>query len=630
MVAERKQNIFLDTTQRDEPLKLENSVLKAEIDNESGMLAVTDKRTGRIWTSLSQEMGWLAAGNWISQGRMRSGDGKMSWRSGFRLINPQDMSKFSVWFVLSEEESSPELEVTIEGNGEMRGVSFPAAFATRAGDRLIVPMNQGMGYPVDEEHEGLYRLYTYGGHGLCMAFFGVVEDATGAGWMCILETPDDGAMDARKGANGLWQAGVSWDPCKGEFGYARKARFIFFDKGGHVAMCKRYREYAKQTGLYKPFTEKVKKNPNIYLLIGAANIWRWDGRVKMATEMQEVGMGRLIWSAGGTAEEIAAMNARGGILTGRYDIYQDIMDPANFDKIRSKHPDWVPEAFPHDINWKAPNVPREGWEIPHKDGEGMIPCAVICDAKALPYARKRIAEDLAVKPYRARFLDTTVAAPWFECWHPDHPMTRSDSKRHKMELLKLVSEEFGLVCGSETGHDASVPFCDYFEGMMSLGNYRIPDAGRRMSVVWDEVPERVMKYQVGEKYRLPLWELVYHDCVVAQWYWGDYNNKFPAIWRKRDLFNALYGTPPMYMLNRKMWEEQKDRFVESYKVATPVARATGYSEMTDHRILTPDRSVQQTHFANGVTVTVNFGDTPFTMADGTISPPMDVKMVFAK
>jgi hypothetical protein len=203
-------------------------------------------------------------------------------------------------------------------------------------------------------------------------------------------------------------------------------------------------------------------------------------------------------------------------------------------------------------------------------------------------------------------------------------MTRSQSRQHKMELLNVISGEFNLVCGSETGHEASVPFCDYFEGMLSLGNYRVEDAGRHMDRVLDEVPAQVAKYQVGETYRLPLWELVYHDCVVAQWYWGDYNNKLPKIWRKRDLFNALYGTPPMYMFTLKQWAEMKDRFAASYKVAEPVSRATGYSEMTDHRILTPDRHVQQSVFANGVTVTVNFGDVPYTSADGTSIPPLDL------
>ena len=85
---------------------------------------------------------------------------------------------------------------------------------------------------------------------------------------------------------------------------------------------------------------------------------------------------------------------------------------------------------------------------------------------------------------------------------------------------------------------------------MSVAPYRVPDSGRNIAKIWDEVPDKVAKYQVGERYRLPLWELVYHDCVCAHWYWGDYNNKLPKLWRKRDLFNALYGTVGMFMFNR--------------------------------------------------------------------------------
>jgi len=202
-------------------------------------------------------------------------------------------------------------------------------------------------------------------------------------------------------------------------------------------------------------------------------------------------------------------------------------------------------------------------------------------------------------------------------------MTRSESRHWKMELLRFICEEMKLVTGSETGHDAAVPYVHYFEGMLSLGPYRVPDAGRNMIKAWDEVPERVQKFQVGHKYRLPLCELVYHDCVVAQWYWGDYNNKLPALWDKRDLFNILYGTPPMFMFNRQIWKKNKTRFVQSYKNVCPVARAVGYAEMTDHCFLTPDRDIQQTTFANGITVTVNFGDKPYRLPDGKEVEPMD-------
>ena len=110
--------------------------------------------------------------------------------------------------------------------------------------------------------------------------------------------------------------------------------------------------------------------------------------------------------------------------------------------------------------------------------------------------------------------------------------------------------------------------------------------------------------------------------MVAQWYWGDYNNKLPKLWDRRDLWNALYGTPPMFMFNRRRWSDNKDRFVRSYKTAAETARLTGYSEMLSHEWLTDDRAVQMTTFANGVNVIVNFDDKPRKMSKGNIIEPM--------
>ena len=49
--------------------------------------------------------------------------------------------------------------------------------------------------------------------------------------------------------------------------------------------------------------------------------------------------------------------------------------------------------------------------------------------------------------------------------------------------------------------------------------------------------------------------------------------------------------------------------------------------MLSHEWLTADHAVQQTRFANGVTVTVNFGDAPFTLPDGTPLGPLEQKVV---
>ena len=121
-----------------------------------------------------------------------------------------------------------------------------------------------------------------------------------------------------------------------------------------------------------------------------------------------------------------------------------------------------------------------GWRVTGKEGE-WYPCGVLCDSLAVDYAERRIPAELETHPYRCRFIDTTTAAAWRECYAPQHPMTRSDSRKFRMELLAYVSQTCGLVTGSETGHDAAVPHVHYFEGMMSLGPYRVPDAGRDMA-----------------------------------------------------------------------------------------------------------------------------------------------------
>ena len=83
----------------------------------------------------------------------------------------------------------------------------------------------------------------------------------------------------------------------------------------------------------------------------------------------------------------------------------------------------------------------------------------------------------------------------------------------------------------------------------------------------------------------------------------------------------------MFMFNRAFWDANKARFVQSYENTCPHIRKLATAEMTDHRFLTPDRNVQQTAFANGTTVTVNFGATPFNLPDGATLPPLGYRVI---
>jgi hypothetical protein len=590
-----------------ETLSISNATISLELNTADATLSVTDKRTGKSWQQRPSAEGEI----------LRSAK---AWNN-IEMTLLHAASGMDVQAVIHLEPDCPEFTVTLSAEGDLeRPILFPHPFVTEPGTHLVVPMNEGISYPVEDKTINTIRLIAYGGHGICMAFWGVTDGRQGH--MAIIETPDDASIKIGR-FNGNLCIAPEWESQKGNFGYARKLRYVFLDEGGHIAMCKRYRRYAQETGKFKTLQEKRRENPNVDLLIGAVNVWCWEqDALTIVREMKSVGINRILWSNRKPPEVIKAMNDMDGVLTSRYDIYQDLMDPQIVkDKLRGVHPDWTQAGWPDDIMLDQNGKPREGWRVRGKDGQ-MYPCGVLCDKQALKYAEQRVPAELKTHPYRCRFIDTTTASSWRECYHPEHPMTRSESRHWKMELLRYMSEQMKLVTGSETGHDAAVPYVHYFEGMLSLGPYRVPDAGRNMRKIWDEVPERVAKFQLGHKYRLPLWELVYHDCVVAQWYWGDYNNKLPALWQKRDLFNILYGTAPMFMFDRSLWEKNKERFARSYKNICDVTRAVGYTEMTNHRFLTPDRDVQQTTFSNGVIVTVNFGENPYRLPDSKEIEPM--------
>jgi hypothetical protein len=594
MLLERKEGV--SPTALTPTLSMRNGLLEATLSTADGTLSVRDLRCGRSWMERPLASDWFIVGASGGPGRIE-----------LKLAETRGGGELDAAFALDSDRA--EIEVSVDFRGAMqRELAFPQAFVTEKGSRLVIPLNEGISYPVDDPSIGETELVAYGGHGICMGFWGVMDDQ-GRGQMAIIETPDDAAIGLRR-SDALLYVQPIWQAQKGEFGYQRRLRYVFLDSGGFVAMCKRYRAYAKEEGELVTLAEKRSRNPKVDLLAGAADVWCWDkSPTKIVTSLKALGIDKILWSNAASPADIAAMNAS-GVLTGRYDIYQDCMDPGQYLKLRYVSQDWTSAGWPNDIVISRDGSWERGWGVEAKDGS-LVPCGVLNDELALGYARARIPADLAEHPYGARFIDTTTASPWREDYSPAHPMTRSQSRGAKMKLLDFVSNGQGLVTGSETGHDAAVPYVHYFEGMMSLGPYRVKDAGRDMQRILETAPPQIVDFQLGWKYRLPLWELVYHDCVVAYWYWGDYSNKIPSVWKTRDLFNCLYGTPPVYMFDSSALERDAARFAESYRIASGTSRLTAYSEMVDFQILSEDRSVQRSVFADGTRATVNFGLSPW-------------------
>ncbi len=587
-------------------LTLGNRFLAVRVQAAGGTLVVTDKRGGRQWRQTPFGAGMVVT------------DARKLGANGACLTLWDGTNDLTLSAAVTIAANAPELTVTLTGKGAVQTpVAFPNAFVSGTGTSLVVPMNEGILYPVDDSTIPPITLVTYSGHGICMPWFGITDTKTGAGVMAIIRTPDDARVEITRRMGDDLFVQPEWEATRGQFGYARALTYVFLPSGGYIAQAKRYRAYAQATGLFKTLAQKRRENPNVDRLMGAVDVWSWDmDKLALCREMKTLGMDHVLWSQGGTPSEVAAINAL-GYLSSRYDIYQDVYP--------TDAPKWLNKAgWPQDLVWLPGGDWMKGWANIQKKPDGtqvVYQGGVINSERGLARAKQMIPADLKTTPYECRFLDTTTASPWREDYNPAHPLTRTQDRHYKMALLDFCSRTEKLVVGTETGIDPSVPYVHYYEGMMSLGPYRLPDAGYDMIGYRTPTPD-FLKFQVGHFYRIPLWELVYHDCTVAYWYWGDATNKEPEVWSQRDLYNILYGTPPLFLFDKASWAKNKAHFARTYQTVSPLVRRLGYDEMRSHEFLTPDHAVQRTRWASGMEIVVNFGNAPYSLRKGVTIPAM--------
>ena len=79
----------------------------------------------------------------------------------------------------------------------------------------------------------------------------------------------------------------------------------------------------------------------------------------------------------------------------------------------------------------------------------------------------------------------------------------------------------------------------------------------------------------------------------------------------------LYGSAPLWSIDRERWEAYKNTFIESYNNVCPWLQQIGYDELVSHRFVTDDHKVQESVFSSGKKIVVNFGDDEFSF-DGKV------------
>jgi len=384
-----------------------------------------------------------------------------------------------------------------------------------------------------------------------------------------------------------------------------RIHYSFFTEGGYTRLAKEYRSYFTSTHPeLRPLRDRVQARPAVSALKDAVYVYFWGENpaddLSLVKEMKAAGIEHGIATFYGRHEVDRSLCdgiKQLGWVVGMYR-----MPTGNLFRV-SRNRNWPNAVLTERVTPAqvlATSNPR-GWDR-------------ICGKHLLPeWTAKAKA---AIRDYGLQlfYFDTLVVqvAP---CLDPQHPSTIEENQQARLEILKKT-RDLGMVVGSGEGMCPTwaLPGVDFFEGLMSLRPYadtrlRIPTGGYETDL--GNGYQEQAAITLDETRRIPLYQLAFHDYVAGTWVWRDTNyQSTPFAWKK-NLFNILYGTMPMWHINRRLWESHKAEFVASYKSIASVRERIGFAEMVNHGWLTADRSVQFTDWNTGDRVIVNFGDRPF-------------------
>ncbi|MDO4574946.1 MAG: glycoside hydrolase [Planctomycetia bacterium] len=621
---------------------LERNGVRVRVADGGGALTITDTRTGTVW---EQD----GTGTEIAATDFQNVNDGLTY-----LLNIPGMPPVQATLTIP---AARQVELTLSG-GDMPGsVVYPGGWKGREGDDLVLPIGSGTCWPMTLPPDADVSYLTlkkslFWSRNLSMGMWAVLR---GDGWMVVgIREASDATLEV-PAVEGKLRPIFRWEPERGKWGYPRTVRFLFGDTGGLTAACHAYREFRLPDGFTRTLREKAKNLPHLEKLAGAANVWLWhddyatlmygsttepidvDNRAnirRIASEMKAAGMDRVLWGIffQNDAPVVPFLSKELGFLTTKYDNYQDVL-PKELQEVIPPHRvaccDFMNRRnvnWPDDMIRDAAGNFVKCWALYGTDGKKHHQHAM-CQRQAEPYIRRESASDREKYGYTARLIDC-MGTHLSQCFAEKHPMTRRQCRQYSLNNFQALLD-LGLLSGTEEGVECFLPALAYAEGRMSVFPYRIEP-----SMCWryksdfyadanGEKKAYLEKYMLSPIYRVPLWALVYHECSVDYWYWGDACNTVPEAMDRRDLFHVLYGVPPMYSFKTRDWPVLKERILRSYARSSGVTRKVCLEPMVSFAYLTPDRLVQRTTFGDGTSVWVNFSENVYQTADGISLPPND-------
>ena len=340
--------------------------------------------------------------------------------------------------------------------------------------------------------------------------------------------------------------------------------------------------------------------------------------------LHEAGFDRLWLGAPGKEIELARQSPETlrlaneyGYLFGPYDSYHSIHSP-------DEKETWPSAQFDRKLFETGAIVNEDGTKSRGFQGKGYH----LNSLAAAPYVRKRVEGILSGAAFHSWFVDCDATGELFDNYSPAFPMTREQDMQQRIARMEWLARDKKLVVGSEGGAWFATPAIHFAHGMLTplfgwkdpllrdpqskyfLGKYAPPEAPA-MFFAATELPEKYKALYFDPRYRLPLFQIAFHDSVVTTNHWTVSTLKFSNVRVIRELMELLYGVPPLYHLNREELVPRLPAIKPHYARFTKLHREIGLMPMTEFAWLNEERTVQRTVFGGKVEVTANFSDVPF-------------------
>jgi len=491
----------------------------------------------------------------------------------------------------------------------------------KEGDRILVPVGEGIALTVGEAEPitTAFGDFCSKQGTLCM----VVVEREEKFLLISLENGVNSAYDTRP-ENGLYKLFIK---NKLECG----VRYAIFNSLPEACACHRTWHNDVIT-----LDEKIRANPEIEKLVGGGIFWVWNDKydevmysdhdtdinpatgedlMKIADDLYNNGVKKAMMGIFFEPDSafVEPLYKKYSYISTQYDNYNDVLNPEMLSIIpnnRAKNCDYTARRM-KDYSAGVQITPTgelaKAWALKGFDGL-MHHQNTLCPAVAAERIREEIPQILAKYPYyKGRFIDV-YGCRLGTCYSEVHPLTMADTLEVKNGAFESM-EKMGLITGTENGFDGIINHLTYSEGLHSPVNLQIPDSGRKHAhVMNEEQSEHIGKQMMRPDRRVPLWQLVYHDCMMTFPYWGDSTESSPIHTNRRVLFACLFGCPPLYSFSVKDYETLKPSILDSYKRIGEVHSKVATLKMTDYEVLSDDYMLQRTVFGNKYRVTVNFSD----------------------